>query len=1660
MIRFFSRKSIRSRFLLLAIGVEAIMLTLLVSNSLRLLHNAMIEQVRWQVKQMMPVLGAALKAPLAQQDFATVQAILDESRATQGIEYIMVSDREGHTVASSGRKSGQKLSDTGWVASLFGSDAIHRYDDILSIEESGQKLANLHLGIDLSQITTARHALIKQGLAIAAVEIVLSMFILFFIGYWLTRHLSALTRASLQVASGNLSPPLLHEGDDDIGQLGRAFNSMSQAIAERVTALSYNTTLLKTESETSLDGVLAVNEEGKAIFSNQRFGNIWEIPQDILDEKDDQKMLEHVLNKIKHPEEFIQRVKYLYENRQEKSREEIELVNGRWLDRYSAPLITADGAYLGRIWFFRDITERRLMEKALQESENKFRILSQSTPVAVLLYQNNRLIYANPAAEGLSGYSLKELLSLSIADLAHPDDRQLVEEMIKRRRKGEDIVDQHELKILTKDGQMKWIALYIGATTMGGNPATIASIIDITVLKQAKEASRQNEEKVSLLLNSTAEAIYGIDLNGNCTFANASCVKMLGYSGMEQLLGKNMHQLIHHSYADGNAMPVEECRIFRAFHENLKVHVEDEVLWKADGTSFPVEYWSHPQVVSGEVVGAVVTFNDVTERKMVMDSLRRLSLATEASPASVVITDPEGNITYVNAKFTEVTGYGYQQVIGQNPRILKSGATSPETYRQLWETITKGQTWRGEFQNKKKNGDVYWEYVSISPLLDEKDKITNYIAVKEDITQRKQAEDEIRQQIILINALLDSIPDIIFFKDISGVYLGCNPSFSELVGRSKEDIVGRTDYDLFESSVADSFREYDRRMMEVRQTQHNEEWITYPDGRKKLLDTLKTPYWKADGTLIGILGISRDITARKQVEEELKRQVSLINSLLDSIPDLIFFKDNQGVYLGCNPPFSEFVGRSREEIVGRTDYDLFDKAVAESFREYDRQMLTLRRQRQNEEWIAYPDGRKKLLDTLKTPYWGSDGMLIGILGISRDITARKQAENALRDSEVNFRTFFETMTDMIVVGKPDGQLLFSNQAVFQKLGYRSSELQAMNVLDLHPLERRQEAEEIFSAMLRGEQKICPLPLARKDGSLVPVETRIWLGRWNGEDCVFGISKDLSAEQEAQQRFERLFRNNPALMALSAFPDHRIIDVNNAFLQILRYSKEDVIGKTAVELSLFAQEKQRIDAYALLQKNGRLTDFELQVRRKDGAILHGLFSGEIISSQGKQYFLSVMIDITDRKKAEEELRQMNVALAEQTFLAKEMAASAQIANAAKSEFLANMSHEIRTPMNAIIGMADLLWDSTLSEEQRRYVQVFRSAGENLLKLINDILDLSKIEAGQITLQSIPFSLRDLLKGIEDIMAFKAAEKKVAFFCSIAPDVEDQLMGDPDRLRQILMNLVGNALKFTEAGSIRIDVEKIKENGKLDNTASFGENMVDLLFAVKDTGIGIPEEKLGLIFDKFMQVDSSLSRNFGGSGLGLAICRQLVMLMEGAIWAESALWSGSTFYFTVKLKISQTSLLPDNGREIAKTTAEDACVIEPLRILLVEDNEDNRFLIASYLKKQPHKVEYAVNGLEAVEKIQEGCAYDLIFMDLQMPVMDGYTAVGVIREWEAKHHVRRTTIVALTAHALHEDEQKSMDAGCDGHLTKPIKKKEFLDAVQKYYRETKKNCFPVQ
>lgn len=376
---------------------------------------------------------------------------------------------------------------------------------------------------------------------------------------------------------------------------------------------------------------------------------------------------------------------------------------------------------------------------------------------------------------------------------------------------------------------------------------------------------------------------------------------------------------------------------------------------------------------------------------------------------------------------------------------------------------------------------------------------------------------------------------------------------------------------------------------------------------------------------------------------------------------------------------------------------------------------------------------------------------------------------------------------------------------------------------------------------------------------------------------------------------------------------------------------------------------------------------------------------------------------------------------------------EAASRSKTEFLASMSHEIRTPLNSIIGMAEVLTDTKLTAEQQNFVRIFRSAGESLLAIINDILDLSKIEAGQIEADNIDFHLPSLLDSVHSILSVRAVEQNVNISITIHPDVPTGLLGDPTRLRQILINLVGNGLKFAKNGTVKILVKKSSDK--------------QLFFSVTDDGIGIPKEKQEIIFDSFTQADSLTTRRYGGTGLGLTICRKLTKILGGEIGLESSPGQGSCFFFTCNLQPALTDVTPSTEESIPASTCK---VLKAAQILLVDDNEDNRNLLCLYLRNTPFTLHTTNNGRDALELFQNS-SFDLVFMDLEMPIMDGYEATKRFREWEQKQQLKETPIVALTAHAFVRFKKKCLAAGCTEYLTKPIRRDTLIQCIVSHLKE---------
>ncbi|MEG3639164.1 PAS domain-containing hybrid sensor histidine kinase/response regulator [Magnetococcus sp. PR-3] len=507
------------------------------------------------------------------------------------------------------------------------------------------------------------------------------------------------------------------------------------------------------------------------------------------------------------------------------------------------------------------------------------------------------------------------------------------------------------------------------------------------------------------------------------------------------------------------------------------------------------------------------------------------------------------------------------------------------------------------------------------------------------------------------------------------------------------------------------------------------------------------------------------------------------------------------------------------------------------------------------------------------------------------------------------------------------------------------------------------------------------------------------------------ARDALAESQKYNRM--LFEMSPVGLALCRM-DGSLVDVNQAYADIVGYSVAECMQLTYWEVTPERYGPLEQEQLAILDKYGRNGPYEKEYITKDGSLVPVRLNGSILTRNTERFIWSSVENISNQRAKE------------QATLEKE---KAEAANCAKGEFLAVMSHEIRTPLNIALGMGELLDETELDTTQRAYLQRLLQAGKGLLELINTLLDLSRIEEGQLELEQTPFLLEPLLREVILIFDLVAQEKGLAIQCQCPNLPSDPIVGDPLRLRQVLINLVGNAIKFTEQGSITLWVR----------TSNHGT----VHFAIQDTGIGLQINESDRLFVPFTQADSGISRRFGGSGLGLAISKQLVELMGGEIQVSSMETGGTEFAFEVPFETSKVSIIEP---EIISTGPVE---ILPMQVLVVDDSEDNQSLIRAFLAPYPVEIHSAVNGVEAVAQWRGDVCFDLILMDMEMPVMDGLQATRAIRaaEQEEQQH-KPVPILALTAHAFESDKMRCLNAGCNDHMAKPIKKKDFLRVVAGY------------
>ncbi|MBU0716441.1 MAG: PAS domain S-box protein [Verrucomicrobia bacterium] len=1138
--------------------------------------------------------------------------------------------------------------------------------------------------------------------------------------------------------------------------------------------LASKTILLEAQLETSIDGILAVDNEGHSILFNRRFGELWRIPQHILDAKDDKKMLECVLSQLKDPVEFDRKIAYLYEHQDIKSRDEIYFSDGRIFDRHSSPLIGAAGKYFGRIWFFCDITERKLAEDELREKteelEGFFKIALDLLCIADL---EGNFRKVNKAWEDILGYSVIELEHRKFLEFVHPEDMQATLDAMAKLGEGKHVLNFTN-RYRHKDGNYRFIEW---RSNPHGN-LIYAAARDITERKLAEEALRESENQLKKVFDSVKTGIVVIDSSDlHILEINRTASEMIGLPRNE-IVGKICHRFI---------CPAEEgkCPIK---HLGQNADNSERVLLAGDGRTIPVLKTVTPITLRGRKC-FLESFVDITERKLSEEALQASELRYrrlfESAKDGILILDKEsGKIIDVNPYLADLMGYPKEEFLG----------------KELWN-----------------------------------------IGLFKDIVQSKQSFDELKTK------------GFIRYEDLP---------------------------------------------------------VETKNGHKIEVEFISNVY-QVDHSEIIQCNI-RNITERKQVEKQLDLNRDVLELL------------NQPQ--GTMDVVSEVLKLIKS-------YFGFDAAGIRLHKDDD------------------------------FPYYTTDGFADEFLKTENSLCARDAAGGVIHDQQGN--PLLECMCGNILRGRTNPTL----------------------------------------------------PFFTKGGSF-----------WS--NCTTDLLA--STTEKERQAHTRNRCNSMGYESVALIP--------------LR-AAAGIIG--------------------LLQLNDREKDcFTLDM---------------ICFFEGLGASIGIAIE---RKRAEETLQQSKTDL-EKTYrqlqesfeLESRLTVQAQAASNAKSQFVANISHEIRTPLNGVIGICELLLETKMTKEQLEYAKIINSSAEALLNVINATLDFAKIEAGKLEMEHIDFDLQVLLEDIIKLLNMDANQKKLELVNFIEPNVPQNLNGDPGRLRQVLFNLIGNAIKFTHEGKITVKVELVEEkcsgfgvqcSGKREEGPEIiaGQpeyrtlntehpRTVLLHFTVRDTGIGIPADKTDLLFSAFSQVDASMARKFGGTGLGLAISKGLVEQMDGSIGVESVPGKGSTFWLTIPFSKQRsdaqpTEFLTDSAKIFEKKPGdaiqnhEQHQPLKRLRILVAEDNTANQMVILGIIKKIGHTAVAVADGKEAVKTL-ETIPYDLVLMDIQMPEMDGLEATAIIRDPKSPVRDHAIPIIAITAHSIEGDLEKCLAAGMNGYITKPVSTKTVADAI---------------
>jgi PAS domain S-box-containing protein len=1019
----------------------------------------------------------------------------------------------------------------------------------------------------------------------------------------------------------------------------------------------------------------------------------------------------------------------------------------------------------------------------------------------------------------------------------------------------------------------------------------------------------------------------------------------------------------------------------------------------------------------------------------------------EQAPVGYILLSAEGLVQEANLTAASLLGVTKSELHSRPFTDFVFRDDQRIHYLSFRKLLGEGRAQAWEVRMMRKGAEVFWVRIESSLGRDAAGSVVcRYVLV--DITERKQNEAELRQQEDAsgigdgFRLLAEAIPQIVWICSADGLNIYFNQHWMDYTGLTLEESYGH--------GWNKPFHPDDQQIAwDAWQNATNNKAIYALECRLRRFDGVYK-WWlirgeslcDEHGTVLKWFGTCTDIDDLKQAEKAaLRESEEQFETLANSIPQLCWMANADGWLFWYNQRWYDYTGTTPEQMEGWGWQRVHDPEALPKVLEQWKTSIATGQSFDMVFPLRGADGAFRQFLTRVMPVRDLDGNVVRWCGTNTDVTERQLAEEALRESEAREREragALETakqeiqshLNDLQFIVEATDLGIWSNEVPLQKMNWNRQVKEhfwlppdSEPVLDdffniLHPDDREPSRLAIERAIAEHRKQDLTYRTVAPDGRVrwVHAQGRAIYGE-NGQPVRFsGITQDITefkkienALREAEERYRTLFQSSSAIKLLIDPENRRIVDANPAACEYYGYPREELLTLTIDQINTLPREAVMAKMAEAVKQSRCCYEFE-----------HRLASGETrevevrsgpILLKGKALLYSIIQDITYRK-----------------MMAKALEAArneAEGANRAKSEFLANMSHEIRTPMNGVLGMTELALMEDNPMRVREYLQIVKQSGKTLLDIINDILDLSKIESGKVVLESEPFAIRTILettlRPLSALALAKAKAKELSLRHHVDQGVPEHLIGDQGRLRQVLTNLVGNALKFTHEGGVLVVVD-------VDSTPS--PNSVRLLFKVKDSGIGIAKDKLEEVFEAFSQAGLSSHAKYGGTGLGLSISKSLVEMMGGRIWVKSEAGQGSTFSFTATFGLAEVQSQPEPSAGPGVLLSTDT-----LRILVAEDDPVNQLLAVRLLETHGHQATIAENGLEAIEKLKAG-NFDVVLMDARMPEMTGEEAVAAIRNGMAGLDKARIPVVALTANALKGDRERFLAAGMDDYLSKPF------------------------